>query len=80
MQNSCGHTSLSAPCVYTARVVRAYLEEGTLPAEGTVCNPDELPFVGRVGSMQAMSEEEERLLDALRGMSRTVPMFKAARP
>ena len=79
VQNSYGHTSLNAPSVCTAKVVRAYFEEGTLPAEGTVCEPDELPFVGRVSGVQARSEEDERLFDALRGLSRAVPML-AMRP
>ncbi|KAI1785869.1 alpha/beta-hydrolase [Ganoderma leucocontextum] len=50
VQDSYGHTSLSAPSVCTAKYVRAYMEVGTLPAEGTVCEPDALPFVGRVSS------------------------------
>ena len=79
VQDSYGHCSVSAPSVCTARVVRAYFEEGTLPEEGTVCEPDELPFVGRVSSVQARSEEDERLLEALRGLSKVVPMFCARR-
>ena len=79
VQDSYGHTSLAAPSVCTAKLVRAYLEEGTLPMEGTVCEPDELPFVGRVtpSDVQARSEEDERLLDALRGLSKVVPTFGA---
>ena len=81
VQDSYGHTSLAAPSVCTAKLVRAYLEEGTLPTEGTVCEPDELPFVGRVtpSGVQARSEEDERLMDALRGLSKAVPVF-GARP
>ena len=48
VQNSHGHCSLSAPSVCTARHVGAYFEEGVLPKERTVCEADELPFVGRV--------------------------------
>ncbi|KAM5533228.1 hypothetical protein V8D89_013093 [Ganoderma adspersum] len=83
VQDSYGHTSLSAPSVCTAKLVRAYLEEGTLPKEGTVCEPDELPFVGQVTpsgvQARAREEEDERLLNALRGLSKAVPMF-GARP
>ncbi|KAI1785891.1 alpha/beta-hydrolase [Ganoderma leucocontextum] len=75
VQNSYGHCSLSAPSVCTAKHVRAYMEQGTLPAEGTVCEPDEVPFVGRVSDVRARSAEDERLLDALRGLSEVVPMF-----
>lgn len=46
VQDSYRHCSVSAPSVCTAKVVRAYLEDGTLPEEGTVCELDELPFVG----------------------------------
>ena len=73
VQNSNGHASLSVPSVCTADLVRAYFEEGALPAEGTVCEPDELPFVGRrVGAAGAREEGDERLLDALRGLSRAL--------
>nr|VWO95727.1 Acyl-CoA ligase AFT1-1 (EC (AF-toxin biosynthesis protein 1-1) [Ganoderma boninense] len=48
VQNSYGHTSPSAPSACTAGYVRAYFEEGTLPEEGTACEPDVLPFVGAV--------------------------------
>ncbi|PIL33846.1 hypothetical protein GSI_03552 [Ganoderma sinense ZZ0214-1] len=48
VQNSYGHTTPSAPSACTARYVREYFETGTLPEEGTVCEPDVLPFVGAV--------------------------------
>ncbi len=48
VQNSYGHTSTGAPSACTAKYVREYLEAGTLPAEGTVCQPDVLPLVGAV--------------------------------
>ena len=79
VQDSYGHCSVSAPSVCTAKVVRAYFEEGTLPEEGTVSEPDELPFVGRVSDVQARSDEDERLLEALRGLAKAVPMFGARR-
>ncbi|KAI1785888.1 alpha/beta-hydrolase [Ganoderma leucocontextum] len=79
VQDSYGHCSLSAPSVCTAKHVRAYFEEGTLPAEGTVCEPDVLPLVGRVSGVQARSEEDERLLEALRGLTKGVPMFGGRR-
>lgn len=44
VQDSYGHMSLSTPSACTAKYVRAYLEEGTMPKEGTVCEPDELPL------------------------------------
>ncbi|PIL33842.1 hypothetical protein GSI_03548 [Ganoderma sinense ZZ0214-1] len=48
VQNSYGHTTPSAPSACTARYVREYFEAGTMPEEGTVCEPDVLPFVGAV--------------------------------
>ena len=48
VRDSYGHCSSSAPSGCTAKAVKAYFEEGTLPEEGTVCEPDELPFVGKV--------------------------------
>ena len=48
VQNSYGHTTPSAPSACTAKYVREYLEAGTMPKEGTVCEPDVLPLVGAV--------------------------------
>lgn len=36
-QDSPGHCSVSGPSVCTMKYVRAYLDDGTLPEEGTVC-------------------------------------------
>ncbi len=44
IQNSGGHTTIVAPSVCTAGYVRDYFLTGTLPKNGTVCEPDELPF------------------------------------
>ncbi|KAK1231140.1 hypothetical protein PQX77_005746 [Marasmius sp. AFHP31] len=43
-QDSVGHCSLSAPSVCTARVVREYFVNGTLPDAGTWCPIDGSPF------------------------------------
>ncbi|KAI8968146.1 alpha/beta-hydrolase [Trametes punicea] len=77
VQDSYGHCSLSAPSLCTAKHVRAYMVNGTLPEPGTVCEADELPFVGSVKDVRAMSAEDAELLDALRGLSEVVPMFGA---
>ncbi|KAE8423520.1 TAP-like protein-domain-containing protein [Aspergillus pseudocaelatus] len=39
-QNGYGHTTLSVPSLCTAKVVRAFFSNGTLPAEGTICQVD----------------------------------------
>ncbi|KAH9895108.1 alpha/beta-hydrolase [Cubamyces lactineus] len=75
VQNSHGHCSLSAPSLCTAKHVRAYMVDGTLPEPGTVCEADELPFVGSVANVHAMSQEDMELLEAMRGLSEVVPML-----
>lgn len=75
VQNSHGHCSLSAPSLCTAKVVRRYMNEGTLPEEGTVCEADELPFVGNVSDASVLGVEDRDLLEAVRGLGAEVPMF-----
>lgn len=38
------HTSLSMPSRCTALNIREYFQTGKLPASGTVCAPDYVPF------------------------------------
>ncbi|OSC97428.1 alpha/beta-hydrolase [Trametes coccinea BRFM310] len=81
VQNSYGHCSLAAPSLCTARHVRAYMENGTLPEPGTVCEPDELPFVGRVEEARArvLSVEDLQLLEAMRGLSKEFELMPGPR-
>ncbi|KAG7091884.1 hypothetical protein E1B28_008285 [Marasmius oreades] len=44
-QDSAGHCSLSAPSICTARAVREYFVNGTLPKDGTICPVVGTPFV-----------------------------------
>ncbi|KAI0153115.1 hypothetical protein GGR57DRAFT_503254 [Xylariaceae sp. FL1272] len=44
VQNSYGHTSLSAASTCTAQHIRDYFQQGKLPKPGTSCEPDYLPF------------------------------------
>ena len=74
VQESYGHCSLAAPSVCTARRVRAYFQEGTLPEEGAVCDVDELPFVGRI-PRETMDAKEEELVWATRKLVDAVPRF-----
>ncbi|KAI0665891.1 alpha/beta-hydrolase [Trametes maxima] len=80
VQESYGHCSLAAPSLCTAKHVREYFVNGTLPEPGTVCEVDELPFVGKVpvggSAVRALSVEDAELLDALKGLSAEVPMFR----
>ncbi|OSC97430.1 alpha/beta-hydrolase [Trametes coccinea BRFM310] len=75
VQNSFGHCSISAPSLCTAKYIRAYFENGTLPEGGTECEVDELPFVGRVGNAftPSVGSEDEELFEALRSLSEAVP-------
>ncbi|KAK7979737.1 hypothetical protein PG989_012194 [Apiospora arundinis] len=40
VQNSYGHASVAAPSTCSARAIRAYFQNGTLPAPGTHCDQD----------------------------------------
>ncbi|KAI1505989.1 Alpha/Beta hydrolase protein [Biscogniauxia marginata] len=44
VQNSYGHTSLSAASTCTAGYIHSYFQNGTLPAPSTSCEPDIYPF------------------------------------
>ncbi|KAI0793726.1 alpha/beta-hydrolase [Fomes fomentarius] len=78
VQNSIGHCSLSTPSLCTAKHVRRYFQEGTLPKEGTRCDVEELPLIGQVESegLRAMSVEDAELLDALKGLSESMPSYR----
>ncbi|KAL1864612.1 hypothetical protein Daus18300_007629 [Diaporthe australafricana] len=69
VQNSYGHTSLAAPSVCTAKVIRAYFQAGTLPRDGTACEPEILPFDLPGHSMADASEEDLELAEASRQLS-----------
>lgn len=70
VQNSNGHCSLSAPSICSAKNIRAYFYDGKLPEEGTVCEVDELPFIGEVRPNAGIFEAEDReLLNALKGLA-----------
>ncbi|KAH9925565.1 alpha/beta-hydrolase [Fomitopsis serialis] len=78
IQNSYGHCSVAAPSLCTAKHVRAYFENGTLPVEEAVCEVDELPFIGSVhGGVDAMSVEDREVLDALRSLGEAISMMSA---
>lgn len=47
-QDSEGHVSHATPSLCTAKIVRDYFQTGTLPAPGTVCQPEMKPFLGCV--------------------------------
>lgn len=64
-QNSTGHTSGSVYSTCTINIIRKYFQTGELPDEGTVCEPDELPFGNADGSVVAgaMAGEVKRIYE-----------------
>lgn len=52
-----GHTSIAGGSTSTCTLaaLRAYLVEQRLPAEGTVCQPDSVPFAPVEGAGEGMS-------------------------
>ncbi|KAF7550422.1 hypothetical protein G7046_g8019 [Stylonectria norvegica] len=67
-QNSYGHCSLAAASTCTARHIRAYFQNGTLPPDGTECEPDyklfELP-----DAEEAMAQQMGELESAVWGLA-----------
>ncbi|KAK7993390.1 spindle pole body-associated protein sad1 [Apiospora arundinis] len=66
-QNSVGHTFLSSPSLCTAKIVRAYFQDGSLPEPDTMCPPDELPF--QMPADDDLSSEVTQLSKALRELA-----------
>lgn len=70
MQNAYGHTIPATPSLCSAKYIRAYFQNGTLPDDGTVCEVDEVPLLARHSEL---SEDDRRLLDALKAFARSIP-------
>jgi pimeloyl-ACP methyl ester carboxylesterase len=65
-QNSDGHCSGSSPSICTSKYIRDYFQTGGLPAKGVVCQPEELPLIGKIGSEERiLSVEEQKVLEAM---------------
>lgn len=58
-QNSTGHTSGSVYSSCTVDIIREYFHTGNLPKEGTICEPDELPFGNAEATMAAEGPTED---------------------
>ncbi|KAK1221313.1 hypothetical protein PQX77_015885 [Marasmius sp. AFHP31] len=74
-QNSPGHSSVNAPSVCTAKVVREYFVSGTLPEQGTICPMDGTPFDDPSATnvtlrRDLMSAEDVELADATQKLAR----------
>ncbi|KAF9255261.1 hypothetical protein L218DRAFT_967471 [Marasmius fiardii PR-910] len=82
-QHSAGHCSLSSPSTCTARTVREYFVNGTLPKAGTSCPIDGSPFIpnpdGKIvgvddlimesGSQAPLKMEDEELSRAVNDLA-----------
>ncbi|KZV83249.1 hypothetical protein EXIGLDRAFT_656341 [Exidia glandulosa HHB12029] len=75
-QNSPGHCSLAATSLCSSKYIRAYFQNGTLPAPGTVCEdedeiftPDNVNGVTGERRTKALSAEDRELMDAARDLS-----------
>lgn len=64
VSNSYGHTSLSTPSHCAASYIRNYFQDGALPKEGTVCDPDLVPF--EKWNITTSNVSDEGLGEALR--------------
>ncbi|KAJ7109566.1 hypothetical protein C8R43DRAFT_1043130 [Mycena crocata] len=75
-QDSPGHASITAPSLCTSNYFREYFQNGTLPPPGTVCPADIALFGPPSGApgrrATLLSEEEERILAALKNIGDSV--------
>ena len=53
-----------------------YTDSGTLPAEGAVCEVDELTLIGSVReNLRTLSNEDAELLEVLRDAAAAMPVY-----
>jgi hypothetical protein len=69
-QKGHGHCSYGAPSKCTYMHLSRYFLTGELPAEGTTCEVDILPFIGEVGNTTLIRKEHTMFLDAIEKLSR----------
>jgi hypothetical protein len=78
VQEARGHCSPSEPSLCAAKAISAYLVNGTLPAEGTVCRSEDRTFPGAgksdpsSTSSQPHSAQDAALLEAVRALHEPV--------
>ncbi|KAJ5919828.1 Peptidase S33 tripeptidyl aminopeptidase-like C-terminal [Penicillium verhagenii] len=68
-QDSEGHTTIAAPSVCVASLIRIYFQTGNLPDIGTICQADLKPLVGHIDQVpikaQSMTAADRKLFDVL---------------
>ncbi|KUJ09539.1 uncharacterized protein LY89DRAFT_787846 [Mollisia scopiformis] len=82
-----GHSSLAQPSLCTAKTIRAYFVNSTLPAPGTICEPD-VPLFSNVTMLEVLApianltkrglntEDDVALLTAMKRLSGRVDMSR----
>ncbi|KFY02207.1 hypothetical protein O988_02320 [Pseudogymnoascus sp. VKM F-3808] len=65
ISDSFGHTTLSASSTCIADYIKKYFQTGALPAEGTVCEPDAVPFQVLSGANPMRELEQSKLREAV---------------
>jgi hypothetical protein len=70
-QESAGHCSLAAASLCTAKVVRAYFRNDTMPEPGTECEIESRLFGGSSGRTLPLSADDAELLAAVEELSET---------
>lgn len=77
-QDSEGHCSPSSPSLCTGKYIREYFQTGKLPPPGTICQPQELPFIGnQTANFHEMSADDMRLLAAMKDLAQEKPIYNA---
>ncbi|KAK8086209.1 alpha/beta-hydrolase [Apiospora phragmitis] len=79
VQRSYGHASVAAPSTCSARTIRAYFQNGTLPAPGTHCDQDHELFEDYRHPPVRAEEEDEGLASAVSELSRKADLGGRAR-
>ncbi|KAJ6531058.1 Alpha/Beta hydrolase protein [Mycena capillaripes] len=67
--NAYGHCSVSQPSLCIAKAIREYMIDGTLPAEATVCQPEEGTIFPPKDARLQYDELDESILQALRNLA-----------
>ncbi|OCH84673.1 hypothetical protein OBBRIDRAFT_763985 [Obba rivulosa] len=76
VQDSPGHCSLALPSLCTVKHVRAYFRDGSLPPEGTICQPSVTPFgISEAGSV--LSGEDHDIIESLKELGRVFAKVRA---
>ncbi|KAF8646016.1 hypothetical protein AX16_007441 [Volvariella volvacea WC 439] len=68
-QDSGGHCSISTPSLCTAKYIRNYMLNGTLPDSGTICPVDVSPWETKPKNLYSLTAEDQELMGVLHELS-----------